>query len=339
MATILALRRFLRMGDGSNISTATMENRNRVLTGFILTLSDQQLVTGLAILITGYSQRCEISGYHFVIIANLAWFSSTTHLSTLAILRYYLINHPVLKVWRMIGMICLLGMLFHAQLYTQWYTIFSLPIQCTFTVGLPYLSSAAEDGRYTFFNASIWSTILIFLIFTYGNNFIRLLAAPPSTSVLTLVDVSIRKACGLRSSGSVPTTLTNNNTTPSGHNAVAGNPRRPNRLRGFAADIKKTFFSTYALWNLFTESFMWEIEWMIFGNVFGITQVYVARWGWNPDAGDVNIGLTYSVIGSETEMTFGQLVAILLLALPLISAAESYYGKRPMSDQESMFND
>lgn len=54
-------------------------------------MSDQQLVTGLAILISGYSQlRCGLSFYHWQIITTLSWYSSITHIATLLFLRQYL---------------------------------------------------------------------------------------------------------------------------------------------------------------------------------------------------------------------------------------------------------
>jgi hypothetical protein len=61
---------------------------------FILVLSDQQLVTGLAILIAGF-MICDISLYSFTIVSAVAWFSSTTHLSSLAVLKGYVGPGPV----------------------------------------------------------------------------------------------------------------------------------------------------------------------------------------------------------------------------------------------------
>jgi hypothetical protein len=180
---ICFFRRLLRMGSGANITAETRKRRTEVLTSFILSLSDQQLVTGLAILITGYYQRCTISGYHFTLIANLAWFSSTTHLSTLAVLQEYLIRRPVLKTFRVIGMICLLGLLFHAQLYVQWYVYPSLPVQCTFTKGFQD-SGSAYYVTYSFINVLEWIATVAFLFFAYANSIIKLYATPPVVSIL-----------------------------------------------------------------------------------------------------------------------------------------------------------
>lgn len=62
------------------------EKLEEALEKFILALSDQQLVTGLALLITGF-QKCDISVYSFTVVTGLAWFSCTTHLSTLLLLQ------------------------------------------------------------------------------------------------------------------------------------------------------------------------------------------------------------------------------------------------------------
>ncbi|KAA8566165.1 hypothetical protein EYC84_008767 [Monilinia fructicola] len=67
----------------------------------IMVLSDQQIVTGLAILIAGYAQlSCSIDAYHWQIMASLAWFSSVTHLTTLTLLQDYLKQRPALRILR-----------------------------------------------------------------------------------------------------------------------------------------------------------------------------------------------------------------------------------------------
>ena len=79
----------------------------------VLMFSDQQLVTGLALLISGYAQlRCGIQAYHWQMIIYLAWFSSLTHLTTLTILRQFFRDNPAPRLWRavlMLVMVTLLG--------------------------------------------------------------------------------------------------------------------------------------------------------------------------------------------------------------------------------------
>jgi hypothetical protein len=60
--------------------------RKKAVEGVILALSDQQLITGLAMLIAGFV-KCDISVYLFNNVFALAWFSCTTHLATLTVLK------------------------------------------------------------------------------------------------------------------------------------------------------------------------------------------------------------------------------------------------------------
>lgn len=62
----------------------------KAIEGAVLTCSDTQVITGLAILLCGYIQVSKLSAYHWQIVVNLAWFSSLTHLTTLTFLRHRL---------------------------------------------------------------------------------------------------------------------------------------------------------------------------------------------------------------------------------------------------------
>ena len=79
----------------------------------VLMFSDQQLVTGIALLISGYAQlRCGLSAYHWQMILYLAWFSCLTHLTTLTMLRKYFRDNPGPRLWRaalMLVMVTMLG--------------------------------------------------------------------------------------------------------------------------------------------------------------------------------------------------------------------------------------
>jgi hypothetical protein len=320
LLVVTRIRRLLRFGDGTHINTDTKRTRAYALTRFVLALSDQQLVTGLAVLITGYYRHCTISGYHFNLVANLAWFSSTCHLSTLAVLHDYLIHHPVLKTWRVIGMISVLGLLFHAQLYIQWYPIPSLPIQCTFANGFPVLDPDEYYGLGAFNERIQWLAIVIFLFFAYGNNLVRLYLPKPATGILSWFEFCLRLQLDL------PPQLS----TIKKYQACRGSLQSyRDKLTVFQA-LSKWF---KILWldiefyvTIFMESFLWEIVWMMFGNTFGIMQIYSTRWG-TYDAPFIEYA-NYKVNGSESEseMSFGQMVALLLMILPVLAAGEAYYG-------------
>ncbi|KAI9653364.1 MAG: hypothetical protein M1831_006069 [Alyxoria varia] len=77
----------------------------------ILVVSDQQIVTGIAIMVAGFAQWKTITVYHWEIVLYLAWMSSNTHLTTLTVLRPYLQKRNTLKTWRVTGMAILLILL------------------------------------------------------------------------------------------------------------------------------------------------------------------------------------------------------------------------------------
>ncbi|KAF4846507.1 hypothetical protein CGCSCA4_v006081 [Colletotrichum siamense] len=78
----------------------------------ILAMSDIQIATGLAVLISGYHELPRmISAYHWMIIVYTAWFSSVAHLAALSHLRTYYANHPERFIWRLVLIFCVVTML------------------------------------------------------------------------------------------------------------------------------------------------------------------------------------------------------------------------------------
>ncbi|KAF3033304.1 hypothetical protein E8E12_000501 [Didymella heteroderae] len=93
------------------------------LTHAMLTMSDFQLITGLSILISGFTQLdTGISAYHWQRLVQLAWFSSITHLCCLTALRNYFRRNTLGYSWRLPGMIILIVMLVIALIPTGHYT-------------------------------------------------------------------------------------------------------------------------------------------------------------------------------------------------------------------------
>ncbi|KAF0320471.1 hypothetical protein GQ607_012227 [Colletotrichum asianum] len=88
------------------------KRRTACFNQFVLSLSDQQLVTGLALLLITVSSQNDLSGYEFSVAHSLAWFSSTTHLATLDVLRPTLKrqNRYILAI-RVLGVLSILVLL------------------------------------------------------------------------------------------------------------------------------------------------------------------------------------------------------------------------------------
>lgn len=274
--------------------TNARKNRSDALRAFILTLSDQQLVTGLAMMIAGFSKYCSISMYHFNIVASLAWFSSTTHLSTLAVLRDYLISHPTIRTWRVFGMFIMLCFLFAAVLVSWSSEDVGESVRCAFA----HISQ--PSGGPDFFATII---ILIYLASAYGNKFVALSTTGSNLSMGSWFAEKVRQKFGCEPRIRDDEKLIR----------YAASSKYPSRDIPF-----RYIYLTILLLPELEESFCWQILLLVFGNVYGIGSISVNRWFFTPSGG---------VVGSENAMGFGQYVALLLLILPLLAAKEAYDGQ------------
>ena len=72
----------------------------------ILGYADQQIITGLAILIADFSQLRTVDMYHSHIVVYLAWMSSNTYLSAVSLLQdeFRANKWPKMKTFRVISM-------------------------------------------------------------------------------------------------------------------------------------------------------------------------------------------------------------------------------------------
>ena len=103
---------------------------SEALQNSVLAFGDQQIVTGIAILVSAYVQIfCGLQVYHWQIAVDLALFSSITHLTTLTFLRDYFRQRKSLRTIRLILM-ATIGIMLSAALGTTGY-------------GLPDVSMAA----------------------------------------------------------------------------------------------------------------------------------------------------------------------------------------------------
>ena len=85
--------------------TTSWKKWTKAATAALLTYSNTQVITGIAILLAGYWQlKCGISVYHWKVISNLAWLSSVTHIATLTSLRKYFQQRPTLAYFRTTAM-------------------------------------------------------------------------------------------------------------------------------------------------------------------------------------------------------------------------------------------
>lgn len=292
--------------------------RSKGLERFILALSDQQLVTGLAVLIAGYTNRCSRSVYHFNIIAALGWFSSTTHLSTLAVLRAYLIDHPRVRDWRVFVMLGIFGLLVVSQTGTFSTQEGSLPVQCIFE------SFGQHD--LDFLDVIQLILVIIFLGVSYMNRTRRLYTFDPDWSVQDwIVEVLARPLIRKNDVRNLERIVV---TSPTLSKAEQGATYRQLQQRRrwwkYCGDwVKKRSAMSRRVAEIgylnkeMQGSFLSEILTLLFGVSYGISQLITNRMN-IPAAG---------IAGDQNAMSFGQLVPLLLIALPVLAAGEVYFGE------------
>lgn len=128
-----------------------------ILEKTLLNLSDQQLLTGLAIMIAGLWQHCWISVYHFEMIYQLAWLASGVHLVTLQVLYPYFRRRQTHRNWRALLMMIQLVMVVVFTVmksHQYWYLCWTIEAQCLF-----------DDLAGNFSPRSVW---IVYYVYVYG---------------------------------------------------------------------------------------------------------------------------------------------------------------------------
>ena len=154
-------------------SEQAFKQRVEALERAVLLFSDTQVVTGLAILVAGYSQlNTGISTYHWQIVTNLAWFSSLTHLATLTSLRDYFRSHQR-KALRRVAFIGLVLVLLIVALGPAGYIpqylgdggyLIGAPMECFFSSTRIEEVKESEDGSVSYNKAMTVFSIMFLLV-------------------------------------------------------------------------------------------------------------------------------------------------------------------------------
>lgn len=296
-------------------SLLAQKRRRQNFQRFMLALSDQQLVTGLAVMIAGYSKRCSMSTYHFNIVSSLAWFSSATHLATLGALREYFVTNPSIRNWRVAGMAALLGLILYAQVVMFSRKDNSLSIQCV----LEYPSVSADYPDIIVLAATVG-----FLVRMYTLRIGRLFSVDPDWSLsVWLVGILIKRLAPESHQSEVAGTASLDVSERGALIRKEQERKRYRRLKDFMVKNRKTALQAYgfALVFMIVEldyAYLSQITTLLFDFVYCIVQIFIMRFS-TPMQG---------ISGSQDEMGFGQLMPLLFLILPFLTVLEVYSGKR-----------
>ncbi|KAL9596386.1 MAG: hypothetical protein Q9219_005821 [cf. Caloplaca sp. 3 TL-2023] len=271
-----------------------------IIEGLVLALSDQQLLVGISLLIAAFLKHCYISVYHFNIVTDLAWLSSSTHLTSLNVLRAQFRESPSLRDWR-VGLMLLLGLqLLIATVlegHWRWNDSWFSPAQCLFS-DLP----GNYGGRPAFW--SVFQVILIF--FGYGASILRLY------DIYLVEYLLIEKPLSLVDS--LRNTITNKRSAWSHAGGIkaftATVTLRP--LHHMITWTAKLLYGAVVFFDSIVTNLVLDLAWFAYG-LLGIIE-------------DRNFPQSY-IVGDENAWGFGQIVPILLLGSIIIKSKELYLGK------------
>lgn len=325
--------------------------RQEALKKFILTLSDQQLVTGVAMLVAGFANWCTMSVYELNMIVVLAWFSSATHLATLDVLQDYFRQNRVVRNWRMIGMLAIVLLLIAGLLVTGFYANYFLtaPLPCLKSLAsarayncngtayystnhtvIPFNSTFIDNGTHYAkcyrsymdivsrgFNIfSILGSLftIAYLVYGYTSAILRTISTSPNNN-LTLSNVALyalfRGILARKKNVSIEMI----------ENAFLDT--KAARDKGFEKRLAKMHNNypaqLFIKYSAYSNSFLYHIGGLFFGLSYGVSQVVVVRW--TSERPELQAG--------GNRIDFGQIVTLVLLVLPLLAAVEIFHGTSP----------
>ena len=302
------------------MQTPKQQSRTQVLVKFIKMLSDQQLITGLAILIAALSSRCVISQEEWHIVTSLAYFSATTHSLSLDVLRNYLVQNMWVRYFRV---------------------TFTLVFLILFT--FTYLADHLQFyiwGRYTFFKSN-W--IVQCALQAWVSDHGRL---DPIELVLYIVPILIiiwGKHISAITRLAAPKTPYNRHATAMMMDYIAtfiwSWTKRLPKLESaeIVADARLYYddkikpsddqakVSAWYFLEQYHEAYLSEIPVWAFQFIYGTIKTIKAVW-------TVYLSKENWVLG------FGQVVAIGLLVLPLLALTDMLNGKQILSSQGDNVN-
>jgi len=270
--------------------------RRNVLDRLILALADQQLVTGFALMLTGwivYYNRFHSA--HFTLIIYLSCLSSSSHLAALVTLRRYSRENPTLALFR-IAIISTFAILLSISIALSDKTFGSFYVLVTFLRDV--LGIQINQGALAFF--STWP-----IIGTFWTGVWQIL---PETrkrfqAWLKRVIWPLCSWAGFRQCSRLM--------------KRSLSPNMDARLRRmFWASLEYAFFLGPCT------VFLLQIAFALLGFALVLDRKFYP--GGGNDQGAITCSLNRK---DENEMGYGQILALLMLTLPVISTVEAYKGR------------
>ncbi|KAE9366513.1 hypothetical protein N431DRAFT_429379 [Stipitochalara longipes BDJ] len=317
------------------------------LENLIISLSDQQLVTGISTVIGGFSQlEWGLPVYHFQMVGNLAWFSTMTHILTLTVLRekMRLKSSLAIKTVRVVLMGCLVVLLVCVMApigyLTSAYGYYGMltrngddfqghgPIPAEFPAWCLYHQSIEwedEDGGLMFHTGTYGYNILYMvislgiIIYGYISRLLLLFPSIASGSVLRTppgqpwiwIESQLAELQAFCNAGQAILTRTE---------ALV---KRMARLGHF---LLYSFYILIVSGKHVFGSRTWELTWLFMALNWGSLRIiflheYLHEKDFFPGG---NVYADGQTLSQQNVWGFGQVVSVVLLLLPLLSFSEAY---------------
>lgn len=273
---------------------------SKLLLKVLLCFSDQQMVTGFAMLTVGLVQINSITEYHFAIVQNLSILSFVVHDTTAVILQDEIVQHRMTRHWRGVVVVGSMLITIAIQLPSgHYYSVadYGLPVKCIWT---------SMEGIYRPRTSRLWLMVMWMDILSYSlaqtlcvyfpNAFGRLM---DNTVVQATSDYMMDKLLAARDTYDF----------------------RAKRPRGSVVDRCLTGLAKGAAVCIFvitevlsSQAFGLQLRWMVMPN--SIIYIFYLR----------NTASENGRQGDEDEWGFGQAVPMFLLILPIVTFAETTWG-------------
>lgn len=294
------------------------ERRVEAITRILLGFSDQQLVTGLGILIATIANSANVTVYELRIIYNLAYLSAVTHLVTLIALPLYFYEHSPVRNFRAIGIFVFIVLISFVQVVLLLAGDSDDPESGGVNEGRPILCIANGHDRrssLSFVDFLNETYILWLLITSYVESTYMLFLDPRKLHTHSIWVYKIWTSLHPfnRQLPGKEILLHNVNL----QHAVMISPEvlewsQPKRRH------RRLWWNGFSGWNItqYRHSFLMFFSTLTYFLNLGVSEMISIQ------------GKDIKTTNDSRKMGFGQVVPIVLLVVPLLAATEIYDGKR-----------
>ncbi|KAK1635021.1 hypothetical protein BDP81DRAFT_395495 [Colletotrichum phormii] len=330
MAVLRRLRVALR-AIGLDVSDLSGKTRGtaweKAFNKCILSMADIQIITGLAVLISGFHGLRNISGYHWLMVTYTAWFSAVTHVAALSHLRNYYSNHLERCIWRLIFMLLVVILLVGAM-------IIGVPIKSHMSGPFwwiqtnPAMSFWEEDTRPWNYYIGESEKLLTFDPSSYGDKTNSCLQTALSGMMLVFSFIS-RVVKMSRGTSALLRKLRQRVRNKVVVIVKGGRARRWIGSPPYTFLVARPVAAAWLFGRAYSElfgSFLAEVFWVLVTTFWGLTHLVRIR-------ARAQVAFDYSqhcdCPSNENDWSFGQVAAVVLFSSPLFMVIETFITFNP----------